>query len=145
VEVRPEGLNGVCGPREGLWPCLSGAPLRFVVFMDRTSRSNCGQERVQLGDFEVRNLLFAEDVVLLASTEPDLQRALDRFATECQAAGISYAKTEVMLLSKGPGRCALHVSGASLNRVENLRIHYLMFYTQLFHMFSHSFNGRILY
>jgi hypothetical protein len=91
-----------------------------VAFIDRISRRSCGQECVKLEDIEVRSLLFADDTLLVASTEADHQCALDRFENECQAAGMGFscAKTEVMLLSRRVGWGTLHVSGISLNRVK---------------------------
>ncbi|TWW57364.1 hypothetical protein D4764_07G0000830 [Takifugu flavidus] len=48
------------------------------------------------------SLLFADDVVLLASSACDLQRSLDRFAAACEAAGIkiSTSKSEAMVLNR---------------------------------------------
>lgn len=43
---------------------------------------------VDLGHLRIRSLLFADDVVLQASLVNDLQHALERFATECEAAGM---------------------------------------------------------
>ena len=68
-------------------------------------------------------VLFADDLVLLASSESDLQRALERFAAECVVAGmrISTSKTESLVVSRSPVQCALHVSGASLKQVEKFK------------------------
>ena len=45
-------------------------------------------------------MLFADDVVLLATLVRDLQLLLDRFAAECEVAGmkISTSKSEAMVL-----------------------------------------------
>lgn len=40
------------------------------------------------GNHMISSLLFADDVVMLASSSQDLQRALGRFAAECEAAGM---------------------------------------------------------
>lgn len=47
-------------------------------------------------------LLFADDVVLLASSDCDLRCALERFTAECEAAGmmISTSRSEVMVISR---------------------------------------------
>ena len=52
-------------------------------------------------------LLFADDLVLLVSTEPGLQRALNRFADACDTAGMktSTAKTAIFHLSRNPDQC----------------------------------------
>ena len=50
-------------------------------------------------------MLFADDVVLLATSVCDLQLSLDRFAAECEAVGmrISTIKSEAMVLSHPGG------------------------------------------
>ena len=56
--------------------------------MNRISRRRRGEESVQFGGFRIAYLLFADDVVLLASTHQDLQQALGWFAAECEAVGM---------------------------------------------------------
>ena len=65
-------------------------------------------------------MLFADDLALLSPSQVDLQHALDRFATACDAVGmkISTKKTEVLCLSRNPGQYSLHVNGTTLNQVE---------------------------
>ncbi|TWW63998.1 hypothetical protein D4764_03G0010060 [Takifugu flavidus] len=62
------------------------------------SRCSPGVEGVRFGDLRIGSLLFADDVVLLASSARDLQLSLDRFAAACEAAGmkISTSKSEAM-------------------------------------------------
>ncbi|KAK7878082.1 hypothetical protein WMY93_034404, partial [Mugilogobius chulae] len=55
------------------------------------SRRSHGPEGVQFGDHRITSLLFADDVVLMASSNQDLQHALGRFAAECEAAGMKSA------------------------------------------------------
>ena len=56
-------------------------------------------------------LLFADDVVLLASSVRNLQLSLDRFTAECQAAGmrIGTSKSEALVLSQKKVKCPLRV------------------------------------
>lgn len=65
------------------------SPVLFITFMDRISRRSQGSEGVRFGNHRISSLLFADDVVLLASSSQDLQRALERFAAECEAAGMA--------------------------------------------------------
>ena len=53
-------------------------------------------ERLQVGDLKIASLLFADDVVLMASSAVDPQHSLGQFAAECKAAGmrISTSKSE---------------------------------------------------
>ena len=70
--------------------------------MDRISRHSQGVEGVRFGDLRIGSLLFADDVVLLASSDRDLQLSLDRFTAECEVAGmrISTSKSESMVLNQ---------------------------------------------
>ena len=69
-------------------------------------------EGLQVGDLKIASLLFADDVVLMASSAVDLQHSLDQFVAECEAAGmrISTSKSEAMVLSRKPEDCLLRVS-----------------------------------
>ncbi|KAI3372304.1 hypothetical protein L3Q82_022671 [Scortum barcoo] len=68
-----------------------------------------GPEGVRFGNHRISSLLFADDVVLLASSSQDLQHVLERFAAECEAAGItiSTSKSEAMLLDRKRVACPL--------------------------------------
>ena len=72
---------------------------------------------------KISRLLFADDLVLLSSTESGLQRALNSFADACNTAGmkISTAKTEVLHLSRNPDQGVLQANGATLKQVEKFK------------------------
>ena len=78
-----------------------------------------------IGNCKISRLLFADDLVLLSSTDSGLQRALNSFEDACNTAGmkISTAKTEVGLihLSRNPDQCVLQVNGATLKQVEKFK------------------------
>ena len=61
---------------------------------------------VKRGNARVESLLFVDNVARLPSSTDGLQRALDRFTTECTLAGVhaTTKKTEIMLLSKYKGK-----------------------------------------
>ncbi|XP_016305013.1 uncharacterized protein LOC107660256 [Sinocyclocheilus anshuiensis] len=84
--------------------------------MDRISRRSQGAEGVYFGGCKISSLLFVDDVVLLASSNQDLQHALEMFAAECEAAGmrISTSKSEAMVLSRKKVDCPLQVGGGEL-------------------------------
>ncbi|KAI3354050.1 hypothetical protein L3Q82_018608, partial [Scortum barcoo] len=77
-------------------------------FLGRRSQ---GPEGVRFGNHRISSLLFADDVVLLASSSQDLQHVLERFAAECEAAGmrISTSKSEAMVLNRKRVACPLRV------------------------------------
>ncbi|KAI3371889.1 hypothetical protein L3Q82_006769 [Scortum barcoo] len=92
--------------------------------MDRISRRSQGPEGVRFGNHRISSLLFADDVVLLASSSQDLQHVLERFAAECEAAGmrISTSKSEAMVTRPEKGVvCPLRVSGEVLPQVEEFK------------------------
>ena len=99
------------------------SPLLFIIFMDRIVKRSRGAECVKIGDVKVARLLFADDLVILASSQADIQSALDRFAAECEASSmkISVAKSEVMVVARSPTDCVLHVSGAQLRQVQEFK------------------------
>ena len=71
----------------------------FMIFMNKISRRSRGEEGVWFGNLRIASLLFAGDVVLLASSSQDLQHPLDRFIAECEAARmkVSSSKSEAMV------------------------------------------------
>lgn len=56
----------------------------FVVFMGIISRRSHGEEGVWFENVRVYALLYADDVVLLASSSHDIQRALGQFSVKWQ-------------------------------------------------------------
>ncbi|KAK0144504.1 Retrovirus-related Pol polyprotein from type-1 retrotransposable element R2 [Merluccius polli] len=91
--------------------------------MDRISRRSQGVEGVRFGDLRIGSLLFADDVAQLASSDRDLQLSLDRFAAECEAAGmrISTSKSESMVLNRKRVECTLRVGDEILPQVEEFK------------------------
>jgi len=65
-------------------------PLLFIIYMNWIDKRN----------YKINRLFFANDLVLLSSTESGLQRALSDFTAACDNAGmkISTTKTEVLHL-----------------------------------------------
>ncbi|KAK3560563.1 hypothetical protein QTP86_010899 [Hemibagrus guttatus] len=107
------------GPQQG----CPLSPVLFIVFMDRISRRSQGLEGVRFGDHRISSMIFADDVVLLASSSLDLQHALGCFAAECEAAGmrVSTSKSEAMVLDRKKVACTLQVGGEVLPQVEEFK------------------------
>ncbi|KAI3372593.1 hypothetical protein L3Q82_023069 [Scortum barcoo] len=119
-------------PRGILWGVLReygvrGPLLRAVRSLYDRSRSLvriAGRAGgVRFGNHRISSLLFADDVVLLASSSQDLQHVLERFAAECEAAGmrISTSKSKAMVLDRKRVACPLRVSGEVLPQVEEFK------------------------
>ena len=127
---RCQSLVRIAGSKSGSFPVRVGlrqgcplSPILFITFMDRISRRSQGVEGIRFGGLRIASLLFADDVVLLASSGRDLQLSLDRFAAECEAAGmgISASKSEAMVLSRKRVECLLRVRGGVLPQVEEFK------------------------
>ena len=127
---RCQSLVRIAGSKSGSFPVRVGlrqgcplSPILFITFMDRISRCSQGVEGIRFGGLRIASLLFADDVVLLASSGRDLQLSLDRFAAECEAAGmgISASKSEAMVLSQKRVECLLRVRGGVLPQVEEFK------------------------
>ncbi|KAI3356121.1 hypothetical protein L3Q82_017175 [Scortum barcoo] len=82
-----------------------------------------GRRESRFGNHRISSLLFADDVVLMASSGQDLQHVLERFAAECEAAGmrISTSKSEAMVLDRKRVACPLQVGGEVLPQVEEFK------------------------
>ena len=85
--------------------------------MDRISSCSQATGGVGLGGLWIPSLLFADEVVRLASSNSDLQLSLGRFAAECEVVGmkISTSKSEAMVLGQK------RVGGELLPQVEELK------------------------
>ena len=72
---------------------------------------------------QISRLLFADNLVLLASSEPGLQHALNGFVAGCDIVRmkISTSKTERLHLSRNPVQCILQVGDVSLKQVEKFK------------------------
>ena len=94
------------------------SPLLFIVYMNWIEQCSQADECAAIGNYKISSLLFANDLVLLPSTESGLQRPLNSFANACNTAGmkISTAKTEVLHFSRNPDQCVLQVNGATLKQ-----------------------------
>ncbi len=108
------------------------SPVLFIIFMDRISRRSQGPEGVGFGDHAISSLLFADDVVVLATSDRDLQHALGRFAAECEAVGmrISASKSEAMVHSQKRVACPLQVGGVLLPQVEEFKYLGILFMSE---------------
>ena len=89
-------------------------------WIDKYSQAD---ECTTIGNSKISRLLFADDLVLLSSTESGLQCTLNSFADACNTAGvkISTAKTEVFHLSRNLNQSVLQVNGATLKQAEKFK------------------------
>ncbi|TWW69209.1 hypothetical protein D4764_18G0000150 [Takifugu flavidus] len=111
-------LGGGGGP-------LGGPPMVWGVRPADTGRPHPVRSVSEFGPncWQIGSLLFADDVVLLASSARDLQLSLDWFAAACEAAGmkISTSKSEAMVLNRKKVECLLRVKEEILPQVEEFK------------------------
>jgi len=95
------------------------SPLLFAVYMNWTDTHSRVDEGVGVGSCRINRLLFADNLVLLASSQQSLQHALDRFSAACHRAGMKIStKNTELCRSTNPRQCMLQVSGTTLQQVE---------------------------
>ena len=92
----------------------------YMKWMDKLRRTN---ECVKIGGRKISRLLFADNLVSIASSESGLQHALNGFVAAFNIAGmkISTSKTEVLYLSRNSVQCFLQVGGVSLKHVKKFK------------------------
>jgi len=88
--------------------------------MDIISRHSLGVEQVWFGNLAIASLLFADDVVLLVSSDHELWHSLQRFAADCKAAGMR-VKSEAMVLCRKPVDCSLQVGTECLLQAKEFK------------------------
>ena len=107
----------------GLWQECGFSPLLFIIYMNWMDKLSRTDECVTIGRCKISWLLFADDLVLLVSSESGLQQALYSFAATCDIAEmkISTFKTEILHLLRNLVQCSLQVGGVSLKQVEKFK------------------------
>ena len=76
----------------GLWHGCFLSPIFFLDYMDRIVKKSESCGGVKIGECTVQRLLFADDLLLLDSTQNGLQQALDRLSDACSLAGMKNAQ-----------------------------------------------------
>ena len=97
--------------------------LLFMIYMNRMDKLNGTDKCVTIGRCKITRLLFADDLVLLASLESGLQHALNGFAASYDIGEmkISTTKPVVLHLLRNPVQCSLQVGGVSLTQVKKFK------------------------
>src|SRR5215510_3161906 len=98
------------------------SPWLFNIFMVACMRAakitNTG---VEIDDFRIYRLLYADDTVLLSESESELQSMLSRMNEMCRKFRLSIngAKTKVMVFERGVDdtECKVSLNGLELDQV----------------------------
>ena len=79
----------------GLRQGCSLSSILFLIYMDIIVKKSEFCDGVKIGDCTAQCLLFADDLVLLDSTQNGLQQALDRFSDACFVARMKIRTTKI--------------------------------------------------
>lgn len=100
------------------------SPALFNIIMDQivndVKSTNIGYN---MGNTKVQIICYADDVILTAENEDDLQRLLHRMNTHAEELNmqVSTQKTQCMVISKDPVRCKLEINGKIIEQVMQTR------------------------
>src|SRR5258708_18852853 len=91
--------------------------------MDRIVKRSKLESGVQIGNVNVSEMHFADDVAYISDTLEKLQVQIERFNRECAESGmtISKSKSEVMLVSRNQRDIEIKVEGQTLNQVDKFK------------------------
>ncbi len=87
-------------------------------------------EGVRFSCLRITSLLFADDVVLLASSNSDLQLSRRQFTAECEAAEMRISTSETVVLSQRRVDCQLQVGEELLPQVEEFKYLRILFMSE---------------
>lgn len=89
------------------------SPLLFNIIMDEIIKNVKNRKGYKMGNKELKIICYADDAVLLAESEDDLQRLLHVFNTTAKRFNliISHKKSICMTTSIEPKRCKLELDG----------------------------------
>ena len=109
--------------RGGRQDCVL-SPDRFNLYSEVIMRNLEEYPGIKVGGKNVNNLRYADDTVLIAENEKDLQALLDIIERESLKNGLELngKKTEVMVISrKANATCNIYVKGTKLRQGETFR------------------------
>ena len=111
------------GVRQG---CVMSPDL-FSLYTEYIMRNIEDMPGIKVGGCNINNLRYADDTVLIAGSEQELQALLDKVVKESENKGLSLnkKKTEIMVVSKyianTPPRCNIIINDTKLAQVEKVK------------------------
>ena len=112
-----ESLKIKRGVRQG---CVL-SPSLFNLYTEHIFRQIDELPGVKIGERNINNLRYADDTVLLAETEEDLQKIVDQVKRESESFGLlmNAKKTKTMVFSKSsnPPNTRIHIEGKLIEKV----------------------------
>ena len=101
------------------------SPDLFSLYSEIIMRHITDMPGISVGGHNINNLRYADDTILIATNERDLQALIDRIVDKSEIMGLSpnKKKTEVMITSKKNNqlKCSIMVDGTILKQVNNFK------------------------
>ena len=99
------------------------SPSLFNLYTEHIFRQIDELQGVKIGGRNINNLRYADDTVLLAETEEDLQKIVDQVKRESESFGLlmnAKKKTKTMVFSKSsnPPNTRIHIEGKLIEKVQ---------------------------
>lgn len=109
------------GVRQG---CVLSPDL-FSLYSENIMRTIQDLPGISIGGYNINNLRYADDTVLIANSEVNLQKLVSTINTESERLGLTLnkKKTEVMVISKKPDipNCRIVLGNEILKQVHNFK------------------------
>ena len=98
----PEGLSPEVRIQKGVRQGCMISPLLFNIYSEMIFRVLKDEEGIKIGGLKINNLRYADDSVILAESEEDLQRLVGKVNDEGERFGmaINVSKTKTMVVSR---------------------------------------------
>lgn len=97
------------------------SPDLFIIYSEMILRNLEDVEGLKIGGYNCNNRKYADDTVLIASTEQELQKTIDIVSSETIKMGLSLnvKKSECMTTSKNkiPPPCNVNINGEQIKQV----------------------------
>ena len=100
------------------------SPYLFNIYTEFIFRESNEMPGIKINGTNINNIRYADDTALLASTNEDLQKIVDKVKKESdqQALNMNVSKTKTMVISREEGKTAqIKVEGMLLEQVEHFK------------------------